>query len=231
MFSMTSNKSRIIKNVICSILIVLIFLMSFIILINLFCNFVYVETRVRGFSMQPTINSNVLDSNAEGDTIYINQYAPFSNDDVVVAQVNWPGIDGYIIKRLVGKPGDKVQIKDEDTHYGVYVNNSLLYTKEKFGENDLFHRTGTVGYFANYQDFLSNPKFQNYVASENGETFIKLGEDDYFLMGDNWGHTTDSIAKGPLKFADIIGKVDLIVDSTDNNPYKIFWFSLKKIFS
>ncbi len=179
--------------------------------------------------MQPTINSSLTDSESEGDTIYINKNAPILNNDIAVAKADW--YEHFIIKRVVGIPGDKIEIRDELTHYGVYVNNSLLYTKEKYGVNETFYQTGSIGYYANYLSFLKNPEFENYVVTENGKTYIQLGENEYFLMGDNWGHTTDSVSKGPIKKNELVGKVDLIVEVNNKNPFTTTWFMLKKIFS
>lgn len=197
------------------------------------------ETPVKGYSMQPTLNQNVKDPNAYGDMIYINKYATLSRNDLVVAKVDWS--EYLIIKRLVGVPGDKIQIKDETTHYGLYVNDCLLYTKEKNGTNESFIKTGTNGYYGDYLNFLDgyidhwqDEKPQNVThlikEDENGK-YIQLGEDDYFLMGDNWGHTTDSVRYGPESINSIIGKVDLIVDVTNTNPFFETWFFLKKLFS
>ena len=193
------------------------------------CHFLYLETNVRGFSMQPTINMNVTDPNIEGDKIYINKYTDITNNDIVVAKVSW--FDNYIIKRVVGMPGDKVEIKDETTHFAVYVNDTLLYTKEKYGEDRPFDPTGSYGYYKNYLDFLTKPEFQDYVETKNGTSYIKLDEDEYFLMGDNWGHTTDCIAKGPAKKSELVGKVELIVDVENTNPFITTLHFLKKIFS
>ena len=179
--------------------------------------------------MQPTININVSDANAEGDTIYINKYARITNNDIAVAKVSWH--EHYIIKRVVGTPGDKVEIRDLETVYGVYVNDSLLYAKEKYGENSAFIKTGSVGYFASYQDLLKNANFQNNVETDGTTSYIVLHENEYFLMGDNWGHTTDSVTKGVVKSSELVGKVDLIVDVTNNRPFTATWFFLKKIFS
>ncbi len=179
--------------------------------------------------MQPTLNINMKDSNAKGDTIYINIYSSFTNDDIVVAKVNW--YEHYIIKRIVGTPNDKVQIKDEGTHFGVYVNDNLLYTKVKTGSALTYPRTGSVGYYADYLDFLENDEFKSWVKEENGKKYIQLGENDYFLMGDNWGQTTDSISHGPVKTTEIIGKVDLILDVKEDKPYMATWFFIKKLFS
>lgn len=179
--------------------------------------------------MQPTINMNVSSSTVDGDSILINKYEIGEVNDIVVAKVNW--FDSYIIKRLVGTPGDKIEIKDHNTHFSLYVNDALLYSKEKTGENSLFIKTGSIGYYANYIDFLENPEFAGYVESDGTSTYIRLGENDYFLMGDNWGHTLDCITNGPIKKNNIIGRVDLIVDVTNNNPFTHFNFFMKKIFS
>lgn len=179
--------------------------------------------------MQPTINMNVTDSNASGDRIFINPHNLGDVNDIVVAKVSW--YENYIIKRMVGTPGDKIEIKESDTYFTLYVNDEPLYSKEKTGENTPFSKTGSIGYFANYNSFLTNPEFADYVESDGISTYIRLGDDDYFLMGDNWGHTYDSIAQGPVKASEIIGKVDLIIDVTNNNPFTPFNFFMKKIFS
>ena len=88
--------------------------------------------------MQPTINMNVEDSNAPGDRIFINQHEIGDVNDIVVAKVSW--YENYIIKRMVGTPGDKIEIKDHDTHFTLYVNDEPLYSKEKTGENSLLQK-------------------------------------------------------------------------------------------
>lgn len=226
---MNSNAKRIFKNIVSSILVVLIFFCGFITLVNITFKSIYLKTQVTGVSMQPTININMKDSQVKGDTIYVNQYTTFTNNDIVVAKVDWH--ENYIIKRVVGTPGDKIEIKDETTQYGVYVNDKLLYTKKKYGDQLSFPRTGSYGYYDCYLSFLSNLEFEEWVVRENGEKYIQLGENEYFLMGDNWGQTTDSIFKGPVKTNEIIGKVELIVDVNNKNPLIPTWFFLKKLFS
>jgi len=179
--------------------------------------------------MLPTINSSVDDPQASGDTILINKKKLGSRNDIVVAKVDW--YDNFIIKRLVGTPGDKIQIKDQGDHYDLVVNNVTLYSKVKEGTKTDFVSTGTVGYYGDYLLFLENPEFAQYVETDGNETYIKLDKDEYFLMGDNWGHTFDCIANGPIKSKQIIGKVDLIIEVGENNPLKISWFFMKKLFS
>lgn len=226
---MNGYKTRILRNILSSILIVLIFVFSFIALSNICFYFSYTETNVKGFSMQPTINMNVADSTAPGDRIFINPYQKGEVNDIVVAKVDW--FDSYIIKRMVGAPGDKIEIKDESTHFAVYVNDSLLYTKSKYGNNSSLYKTGSYNYYDMYLTFLENPKFSQYVETDGTTKYIKLDENEYFLMGDNWGHTLDCLTNGPIKQENIVGKVELIIDVTNTNPFAPFNFFMKKIFS
>lgn len=178
--------------------------------------------------MQPTINLNVLDPNAKGDKIFVNPYKVGNLNDIIVAKVSWH--KDYIIKRIVGTPGDKIEIKDLTTHFALYVNDSLLYTKDKYGENTPFTKTGSYSYYNSYIAFLNNSEFQDYVETENGTSYIKLDDNEYFLMGDNWGHTTDSIEKGPVTKNEIVGTLELIVDVNNKNPFIPTFYFLKKIF-
>lgn len=181
--------------------------------------------------MQPTINNSMTDPLAKGDTIYINEYASFSRNDIVVAKVDW--YEHLIIKRVVGIPGDKIEIRDEITHFAVYVNDTLFYTKEKYGTDETFYKTGSIGYYDNYLNFFEKEEFKDYIETEDetGKSFIYLEDNEYFLMGDNWGHTTDSVEKGPVRKNQITGRVDLIVEVNNKNPFVETWFMLKKIFS
>lgn len=226
---MNGYKTRILRNILSSILVVLIFIFSFISLANLCFYFSYSETNVKGFSMQPTINLNVTDSTAPGDRIFINEHKKGELNDIVVAKVDW--FDSYIIKRLVGCPGDKIEIKDETTHFALYVNDTLLYTKEKYGDNSPSYKTGSYNYYDMYLSFLNDVQFSQYVETDGTSKYIKLEENEYFLIGDNWGHTLDCLKNGPIKQENIVGKVELIIDVTETNPFVPFNFFMKKIFS
>ena len=57
----------------------------------------YIQTHVKGFSMQPTINLNATNPEVDGDKIYINKYSKISLNDIVVAKTSWH--NDYIIKR------------------------------------------------------------------------------------------------------------------------------------
>ena len=227
---MNSYKTRILKNVIGGILTFVTLILAFFAIVNLTFNFLYIKTTVRGYSMLPTINSNVESSEIEGDTIYINDHSKLNVNDIVVAKPSW--YTRYIIKRLVGKPGDTIEIKDLGETFGLYVNNSLLYEKQKNGVVDEYQRSGSLGYYEIYKEFLNKPEFEQYVETQqNGNKVIHLEDDEYFLMGDNWGQTLDCLTKGPITKEELTGKVDLIIDVNQNNLIETTKFFLNKIFS
>lgn len=84
------------------------------------------------------------------------------------------------IKRIVGEPGDRMSLNTG----GVYVNGNRLV------ETYLPARLETQG--------------DNYLNERND---VILGDDEYFVMGDNRPGSSDSRAWGPIRSKAIIGKV------------------------
>lgn len=85
----------------------------------------------------------------------------------------------FYIKRIIGLPGETVQVKDGE----VYINGEPL--GEEYGLEKI--EAGKEG-----------------LAGEP----IELGEDEYFVMGDNRNHSSDSRdpSVGVLKKDDLIGR-------------------------
>ncbi len=96
--------------------------------------------------------------------------------------------DIAFIKRVIGTPGDKIEIvNNPDGSASVFINDILLqedYVKDRY-EYPMCDKTMMCG-----------PKI--------------LGNDEYFMMGDNRGHSSDSRYWGTIKKERFIGKAVFI---------------------
>lgn len=129
--------------------------------------FFFSPIRVNGTSMHPTLqDKEFMILNKISLKQGINRF------DIVVVQEN----NKYIIKRVIGLPGESVMYKD-----------SKLYINGKVIED-------------NYSKTTTND-FDNVV----------LGENEYFVMGDNRAVSSDSRIIGPVNIENIKGKTNLII--------------------
>ena len=131
------------------------------------------RTRVSGSSMETTLS--------DGDNLIVDKLSYRFQDpkrfDIVVFPYKYEE-NTYYIKRIIGLPGDTVQVKDGYT----YINGELL-------ESDIYGAEVMI---------------EAGTASEP----ITLGEDEYFVLGDNRNHSLDSRdpSVGILKREDLIGR-------------------------
>lgn len=153
---------------------IFIIIMTCIIVCNLF---IVGVMKTSGTSMEPTIHA--------GSYILVKKFdLQLERNQVVVA---WH--DTYrIVKRIVGLPGETVEIKEDGT---ILVN----------GEE--------------YDNEFQGAWFDGamYVGKE-----ITLGEDEYFLMGDNRPNSSDSRMNGPVSRDKITGTVQYVFDG-EGDPY------------
>lgn len=209
------KKKPIIENILDAVTVLTIIATFLFAVVGIAFNLVYIRTPVKGYSMSPTLNVSVTDENQDGDVVFINKYSSFKNNDIVVANVEWWN-KGPIIKRLVASPGDLIQIKEETETFDMFVNGNLIYSKEKTTISSHGTPGGTQSYYNTYVNFLSNPQFSQNIVEINGETYIAMLENQYFLVGDNWAESTDCMEFGPVTSENIVGKVDIIVKLGDS---------------
>lgn len=146
--------------------------------------FVGLRTSVVGSSMSDTLEA--------GDEILVNRFvykvtAP-KRGDVIVFLPNGNKKSHYYVKRVIGVPGDTIQI-----------NNGILYV--------------------NGEEYKETPERDKMDEAGLAKEEITVGEDEYFVLGDNRNNSEDSRYAniGNVKREYIIGKVWLIV-----SPFRRF---------
>ncbi len=115
----------------------------------------------------------------------------------IVTRVYYPHAVSYTVKRIVGLPGDTVKMSD-------YV----MYIKPK-GKSYFFHESELASDLYEIQfeplpeDWTKDLPFSGSVKE------LTLGEDEYFVIGDNRNGSLDSRHWGVIRKRDILGKMIL----------------------
>lgn len=148
------------------------------VLIALLINrFVLQRNTVVGTSMVPTLQDH--------DELLVEKishlWRPYQRGDIITANTHErtdEGREQIVIKRVIGLPGEHVMVRDGD----VYIDGSRL-------DEPYLTETG--------------------ITQAHNVTFndLVLGDDEYYLMGDNRVWSRDSRDIGPIHRNQIIGKV------------------------
>ena len=141
---------------------------------------------------------------------------PAARGDVIVfRQPLKPGID--YIKRVIGLPGDTVQVKEGR----VILNGKMLQREYKGAVN--FNENGSFSVFQKYVETLPDgARHEIFEISDNealDDTYeFTVPEDHYFVMGDNRDQSLDSRVPRELGFVperNLIGPAVTIFFSTE----------------
>ena len=141
--------------------------------------------------------------------------------DIVIFRPTKKIKEDRYVKRLIGMPGDKIQVIDDVIH----VNDQAIerqeiskYINEKGEEFTKFKETlpNGVSYYA-YKTNMEHYADRSYIS--NTEAFY-VPEDQYFFMGDNRDNSKDSRYElGCVPFENFIAKARFIIFSTK----ECFW--------
>ena len=127
------------------------------------------------------------------------------------------------IKRLVGLPGDKIQMINGILH----INDIPVKRKKIRSETKLFNN-GQIRNVLVYEETLPNNisyetfDMGNTRADNTSEIFIP--EDSYFFMGDNRDNSKDSRFVGSVPKNNLVGKAQIIFFATEGGSTILeFW--------
>jgi len=119
------------------------------------------------------------------------------------------------IKRLVGLPGDRIQVLNSVLHI-----NGTPVKRERIEDFIERYPNGDVRRTPQYRETMPNGVSYNTLDDgltrvDNTEEF-RVPVNHYFMMGDNRDHSNDSrIAVGYVPFENFVGRADVIFFSTD----------------
>ena len=160
---------NVVKEIFSTILYILVVLLGTYLLIT----FVGQRTSVSGSSMEPTLSNN--------DQLILDKISYLFSEpqrfDIIVFPFQYAEKTFYV-KRIIGLPGETVQI---DLQGNIYINGQIL--NEDYGKETI-----------NFAGLAVEP--------------ITLGDDEYFVMGDNRNNSSDSRdpSVGNIRRSNIIGK-------------------------
>lgn len=144
--------------------------------------FLVTPIKVNGTSMEGTLH--------DGDTMILNKIKYKVSDikrfNIVVIKTS----DSYLIKRVIGLPGEKIKYEIKNNTGILYINGKKV--EESFIDDDVKIKT----------------------CNNDGELCkdgITIPNNYYFVMGDNRGDSIDSRIIGNIDVKDITGTTKLVI--------------------
>ena len=160
------------KNMVKEVLSMALYIAVVLCITFLVVRYVGQRTQVDGHSMENTL--------FDGDNLIVDKISYRFTDpkrfDIIVFPYHYKE-DTYYIKRIIGLPGETVQIRDGE----IYIDGAIL--EEDYGKETM-------------------------LTSGRAADQIQLGDDEYFLFGDNRNHSEDSRFDdvGNIERSEIIGR-------------------------
>ena len=160
------------KNMVKEVLSMALYIAVVLCITFLVVRYVGQRTQVDGHCMENTL--------FDGDNLIVDKISYRFTDpkrfDIIVFPYHYKE-DTYYIKRIIGLPGETVQIRDGE----IYIDGAIL--EEDYGKETM-------------------------LTSGRAADQIQLGEDEYFVLGDNRNHSEDSRFDdvGNIERSEIIGR-------------------------
>ena len=145
-------------------------------------------------------------------------YTQPERGDVIVFKMPSDNKTDYI-KRLIGLPGDKIQMKDGR----LYINGTIVDRKSE-GEYVLRDASGKALRFEKYTETLPNGKQHPILEASDEGTYdnteeFTVPEDHFFMMGDNRDNSLDSrsLKVGFVPKNNLVGRAKFLFFSHDDS--------------
>lgn len=122
------------------------------------------------------------------------------------------------IKRIIGLPGDTIQVID-----GVLHINGAAVERQRIEDYAFETEFGTVINVPQYTEVLPNGRSHR-ILEVNGDNdrhdntaLFEVPAAHYFMMGDNRDNSSDSRVIGAVPFENLIGRAEILFFSTDGS--------------
>ena len=209
---------------------------------------IFIALLIRSFIFEPfNIPSGSMKPNLlVGDFIFVSKYSygfskhslPFSiplipgkifsntpeRGDVVVFKTPENNRTDYI-KRVIGLPGDKIEIKNGI----IFINGSEILRKKLNDFIDTDNKTSNKR-VRMYNEYFFNKEINILDITDNGiadnTQLFNVPENHFFVMGDNRDNSQDSrfiSTVGFVPFENLVGKAQFIFFSLENARFLQIW--------
>ena len=165
------------------------------IVILLFVNFVAHPVRVDGRSMYPTLKDGEFGFTNVGGVLLNG----VKRGDIVVVTMEEKGQKTHWVKRVIGMPGDTISCVNDI----VFINGKVLDETQYIDPDYRQSCVDQFGYF-NKVPNADNSDVQDFEE-------VKLGDDEYYVIGDNRPYSKDSRYVGPVKKSQLFAKNMLVL--------------------
>ena len=174
----------------------------------LFVNFVAHPVTVVGSSMYPTLE----DGEYGFTNIFSAKHGNIYRNDVVIVKMMENGQESLWVKRVIGLPGETIECIDDE----IYINGVKIDESEYIDQKHKQEMIEDFGFF-NQKSYTIMQEDGNVIQENRDWGPIHLAEDEYFVMGDNRPHSSDSRVDtvGPVKRSQIYGKSLLVLFPID----------------
>ena len=165
------------------------------IVILLFVNFVAHPVRVDGKSMYPTLKDGEFGFTNVGGVLLNG----VKRGDIVVVTMEEKGQKTHWVKRVIGMPGDTISCVNDI----VFINGKVLDETQYI---DPDYRQSCVDQFGYFNKVPNSVNTDVQYFEE-----VILGDDEYYVMGDNRPYSKDSRYVGPVKKSQLFAKKMLVL--------------------